>query len=171
MAVIKLMCQTTIPSDRSLKDLWKERYKQCIFQRIVFRFAALPVYIQNISGRLESIKRNSQWKQDLHSPQIHMKQCIQVLNSKIRVFYETKHPKIKDQSQNHKFPRPLMLSCCLLFFYKKSDHPGYKRRKKQESHIFNASCYVINITEAQKHKPLPSGRYQIIDNDRRRYKK
>ena len=167
---VKLICKTAVSSDRSLKDLRKERYKQCIFQRIMFRFAAFPVYIQNISGRLKSIKRNSQRKQDLHSPQIHMKQCIQIFNSKIRIFYETKHPKIKDQSQNHKFPRPLMLSCCLLFFYKKSCKPRNNRRKQDEHDKSQTACYVINIAEYQKYQPLPFMRHYVINQYRCHYK-
>ena len=127
------MCQSAVSSDRSLKDLREEGYKQRIFQGMMFCFASFPVYIQNISRRLKGIKGNAQWKQNLHSPQIHMKQGIQILYCKVCVFHKTKHSKIKYQPKDHKFPCGFVFPCCFHFFYGKRSQPGYKRGKQQKA--------------------------------------
>ena len=67
MRLIELMGQTAVSADRSLQNLWEKGYEQRIFHRILLCITALPVYIQQISGGLEGVERNSQRKKDLHS--------------------------------------------------------------------------------------------------------
>ena len=55
-----------VPSaDRPLDDLREERHEQRHLERITLRLGLFPVHIDHIGQRLESIKRNSNWKRHL----------------------------------------------------------------------------------------------------------
>ena len=65
MPLIKLFCELIVPCDRSLDDLREERHKQSKLRQIRVGIVFAPVYVDQISCRLECIERDAQRDEDV----------------------------------------------------------------------------------------------------------
>ena len=163
MRLCQLRHQPSEITDRPLQKLGKERYKECVLKGILLRFGLLPVDIQQISGRLKGIKRDSQRKKDLKSGWRQRKQPADIIRDKAGVFYNAKHAKIADQSRSE---NQFLYICRSIFLLQPADpqcrQPGhaYGIQKKQE--VTGISRQIVQTAEKQQNDPFHPGRHQII---------
>ena len=157
------MSQIRIPSNRPLKNLRKEWYKECKFKYIFFWFITFPIYVQNIAYWLEGIEGNTDWKNNLCCLFWKTNQCTQISCKEIHVLKKDK----KTKQNKTLCPHP-KLSCFLLliFFNHKCTQPAPKCHSGKQKQICSTAPRIENERKYEQYNIFLTNRlYRIVTDE------